>query len=400
MYKFEDAVMTEAGRINFAAKMAAAENYEQLERYCAAGYSLNGLCTPETAYWEPTPLYYICSYKRYNRMKNPCKMLRFLVEHGADPNMPAGDGSTPLWNLCHKESNIELMRTLLELGADPNQTSTADSEEEVDPLSYALLPDVDENEEYIPYDEFTIKQANILLEFGAAVNAPTPYIDGFTPLQMAVMFGNGISNLPLVDKILKRKENTDEQLDEAMQIAVDKGFTEIEKLLLDYGVPKHEASGSNILFEGTFVEFIKYLRSDDSKFMPPPATQKDILVASTALRTMHLPVFPQDYAEFLKLSNGFAFNGVEIYGTEQFKKDDSNYILPDLITVNNDLNSRYELLLDKYLFWLGRVDEDLYVYNPETSKYEVRSLEDIESSWDEYDTFEEFFMEEIREKYI
>jgi ankyrin repeat protein len=51
-------------------------------------------------------------------MKEPAKMLKYLAAHGADPNYPAGDGSTPLENQSTGSGNVEIMKALLEAGAE------------------------------------------------------------------------------------------------------------------------------------------------------------------------------------------------------------------------------------------------------------------------------------------
>jgi hypothetical protein len=159
------------------AALALFEEYVVLEALFETKYftvkTLNETVSPAFAYWQPTPLYFITSKKALAIIKDPCKMIRFLSAHGADPNVPAEDGSTMLWNQCNIGYPIEIMKTLLEIGADPNQTSK-DSDAEWTPLAYCLTPSPAEDEDgnvieniWLPLDNEAIQKAELLLKHGA-----------------------------------------------------------------------------------------------------------------------------------------------------------------------------------------------------------------------------------------
>lgn len=74
---------------------------------------------------------------------------------------------------------------------------------------------------------------------------------------------------------------------------------------------------------------------------------------------------PGEYVEFLKISNGFAWNGFEFYGTYQVRENSSGYILNDIVSVNES-----DEYIDRNVLILGACDEDYYVYNAENKKYQ------------------------------
>jgi hypothetical protein len=112
------------------------------------------------------------------------------------------------------------------------------------------------------------------------------------------------------------------------------------------------------------------------------------------LKELALEPLPPGYAEFLKTCNGFSWNSVEFWGTgEASEKGDDSYRLMDTVTMNDDLDSRYAENLDAELFYLGRADEDIYVYTTEAKRYEVRSMEEAcRETYESFETFMELFM--------
>lgn len=146
-----------------------------------------------------------------------------------------------------------------------------------------------------------------------------------------------------------------------------------------------------------------------------PATTADIEEANNELENLSLPPIPSGYADFLQQCNGFAFNGVELFGTDMVSDPETGFELMDMVSFIEQQHGIYvEQMLDwgikdlseealKYIFphdllFFGRVDDDIFSYNPQTQKYESRDINSYEI-WDEYPNFEDFWQGEIS-KYL
>jgi hypothetical protein len=139
------------------------------------------------------------------------------------------------------------------------------------------------------------------------------------------------------------------------------------------------------------LDFLK--NADMGAWVCRPATDEDIAECKKNLDELGLEPLPPHYEAFLKICNGFAWNGMEFWSTDQVSGDgDASYRLMDLVTMNDDLDDRYSENLESEVFYLGRADDDIYTYNTDTQKYEIRSMEEACSeSYGEYDTFAELF---------
>lgn len=69
-----------------------------------------------------TLLNYLCNRHRLQPSSlNETGRIRFLLENGAEPNLPDSDGSdTPLHNICRGSTDPAIIRLLLQYEADPN----------------------------------------------------------------------------------------------------------------------------------------------------------------------------------------------------------------------------------------------------------------------------------------
>lgn len=133
----------------------------------------------------------------------------------------------------------------------------------------------------------------------------------------------------------------------------------------------------------------------DDAMIVRPATAEDIKWANNELENSGLPSIPTGYADFLKHCNGFAFNGVELYGTDIVTDPETNFQLIDIVSFSEQ---QLEVFNERLLFF-GRVDDDIFTFNPGTGNYETRDITSFEK-WSEYSHFEEFLEKEISEKYL
>ena len=281
-----------------ATTLAASEDYHALERLLSKnkGFDiLNAHVSPKFCEWGPTPLYYITIKSVAKKMKDPCRMMRFLVSHGANPNLAANDGSTPLWSQTTNDGSLKLMQTLLELGANPNQISM-EGKKKWTPLFHCLLSSPDESDDDIllsfqkaelllkygadpdqiydsgksewtplieflrpsfdkidyknhyPPDELSIEKAKFLLENGANPNLVCPALPLFPPLNIAIEYGFSQKNgetaiLELIELMLQRGAYPNETLNSGQSLlafAIEKGLYLVGELLLAYGAKKPE----------------------------------------------------------------------------------------------------------------------------------------------------------------
>jgi len=173
-----------------------------------------------------------------------------------------------------------------------------------------------------------------------------------------------------------------------LELSAKYGYEPAIKIMAEYAPPPDCADLKEIKMTKT-KELLKILEDDMSAWLLRPATQKEITQCQKDLESIALEPLPKSYIAFLKIHNGFAWNGIEFYGTykvsEEGKPD--GFKLIDIVSMNDEFNDLYELD-DKVL--LGRADEDYYTYNIETEKYEALELESRET-WEEFDTFDELF---------
>lgn len=157
------------------------------------------------------------------------KMVKYLLEYGANPNAITYYGDSALY-LAVQRNDISLTRLLLEYGAEVNNISSAFK---ISPLSLAAEY---RNEEMV----------KMLLDNGADTNTSTEY--GATALHFAVYYENiRVMKILLQRNCAMRKDRvrvipTDDVSSSLnlFEIALTKGNEEIVKLLYEVGCPVTE----------------------------------------------------------------------------------------------------------------------------------------------------------------
>ena len=121
-----------------------------------------------------------------------------------------------------------------------------------------------------------------------------------------------------------------------------------------------------------------------------PAKNKDIKLCNKDFAESGIALtIPGEYEAFLKKLNGFAWNGIELYSTDQVTDSETNYTLNDIVSANEHFRRVNDGL--EHCFYFGRADEDLYVYNTQNKKWEILDMTGRDVM-EEYDSFEELFV--------
>ena len=128
--------------------------------------------------------------------------------------------------------------------------------------------------------------------------------------------------------------------------------------------------------------------ADDGAMIVRPATAEDLKSCQADMADEEMPLIPQGYCDFLAMLNGFAWNGIEFYSTDQVTDNDTGFMLNDIVSANErfvEHNKGFE-----HCVQLGRADEDLFVYNTQNGRYEVLDMTGRDVM-EEYETFEAMF---------
>jgi len=235
----------------FACVLALYEEYEILDNLIKQAKDksfINANVRMEFSYWQPTALYFITSYRAWNKMKEPKKMFKFLIDNGADVNAAAGDGSTPLGNQTCIDGSLEMLQILLEMGADPNKTYLFD-EKKWTPLSYCLTMESDEDDACIPFNDTAIERMKLLLNHGANPNLSRPNNEDYPPLVRAIKFGFITEDGPnkgeaasrimeLLELLIEKSADVNFKTSDnetPLSIAKKNNLTAVEEFLLKHG---------------------------------------------------------------------------------------------------------------------------------------------------------------------
>ena len=139
----------------------------------------------------------------------------------------------------------------------------------------------------------------------------------------------------------------------------------------------------------TLNDVLNAAAEDDGAMIVRPASEKDIKMCQEDMAEMEFPLLPQGYVDFLLMLNGFAWNGIEFFSTDQVTDTETGYMLNDIVSANEmfvDCNEGLE-----HCVYLGRSDDDLYVYNTQNTRYEVLDMTSRDVMED-FETFDAMFV--------
>jgi hypothetical protein len=122
------------------------------------------------------------------------------------------------------------------------------------------------------------------------------------------------------------------------------------------------------------------LLREKGAYVAPAATDAEIEECNRRLETCDFPRLPEEYADFLKIANGFAWNGFQFFGATRTKKTTSDFVLRDIVSYNDEYSYEEGVLI------FGSFDEVYYVYDAERKDY--RSIDRLTKI--EEDAFKDF----------
>ena len=151
--------------------------------------------------------------------------VRYLLDHGADPNCQDDDHRTPLSLAANGKDDVEIVRVLLDNDADANFH---------DKDGRTLI------HRACAYDFCTVSLVRLLLEHGADPNARDN--KRRTPLHLASLprsrYSSALSlRLEIAPVLLAHGANVDAEDDEGrtpLQVALESGQAEMAQLLSEY----------------------------------------------------------------------------------------------------------------------------------------------------------------------
>lgn len=90
---------------------------------------------------------------------------------------------------------------------------------------------------------------------------------------------------------------------------------------------------------------------------------------------------PDEYINFLKISDGFSYNGIELFGCSPKPREGKKYIFPDLMESNRPF-AKYDFFKGKVI--VGKLSESLVIFDKKNQSYAVADRINLRSRLEVY----------------
>lgn len=107
-------------------------------------------------------------------------------------------------------------------------------------------------------------------------------------------------------------------------------------------------------------ELYKIIRSQPGAVTFPPAPENELRKVQNHLAAHNFCMLPEDCLEFLRLTDGLSYNGIELYGSQPHFRELKNYTFPDLLSANQNY-AGYNFFARKII--LGRTSENILYFD-------------------------------------
>ncbi len=114
-------------------------------------------------------------------------------------------------------------------------------------------------------------------------------------------------------------------------------------------------------------QVLKKIYQDYAVFFPP-ATMKEIQAVNISLSEVGLAPLPQDYINFLMLTNGLFHNGLELFATMEHERDKGAFFHRSILQMQK-LYSQNPHIKNKLM--LAQAPEEFLLYDHQRKEYQI-----------------------------
>lgn len=106
----------------------------------------------------------------------------------------------------------------------------------------------------------------------------------------------------------------------------------------------------------------------DSAVLFPPAKYQEVQEVNFSLQRLFGYTLPREYMDFLFLSDGAFWNGLELFATKEHERNKGAFFHRSIIQMNK-LYSQNAVLKNKLILALGQ--EEIVLYDPVRKEYQI-----------------------------